>query len=67
MRTELVTALKRQATDLLSDIERDGPAMRIRQHDLPGASLADVESCEHLLRIARLGVRARKAGNRPCD
>ncbi len=44
MRTELVTTLKRQATDLLSDIERDREPILITQHGLPSAYLVDVES-----------------------
>lgn len=48
MRTELVTTLKRQATDLLSDIERDKEPILITQHGLPSAYLVDVESYELL-------------------
>lgn len=44
MRTELVTTLKRQATELLSDIERDKKPILITQHGLPSAYLVDVES-----------------------
>ncbi len=44
MRTELVTTLKRQATDLLADIERDRKPILITQHGLPSAYLVDVES-----------------------
>ena len=50
MRTELVTTLKRQATELLSDIERDKQPSLITQHGLPGAYLVDVESYELLQR-----------------
>ena len=46
MRTELVTTLKRQATDLLSDIERDKEPILITQHGLPSAYLVDVETYE---------------------
>ncbi len=48
MRTELVTTLKRQATELLSDIERDREPILITQHGLPSAYLVDVESYELL-------------------
>ncbi len=48
MRTELVTTLKRQATELLSDIERDKKPILITQHGLPSAYLVDVESYELL-------------------
>ncbi len=44
MRTELVTTLKRQATELLADIERDKQPILITQHGLPSAYLLDVES-----------------------
>jgi prevent-host-death family protein len=48
MRTELVTTLKRQATELLFDIERDKQPILITQHGLPSAYLVDVESYELL-------------------
>ncbi len=50
MRTELVTTLKRQATELLSDLERDKEPILITQHGLPSAYLVDVESYELLQR-----------------
>lgn len=46
MRTELVTTLKRHATELLSDIERSKEPILITQHGLPSAYLVDVESYE---------------------
>lgn len=49
MRTELVTTLKRQASELLSDIQRDKEPILITQHGLPGAYLVDVESYELML------------------
>lgn len=48
MRIELVTTLKRQATELLSDIERDRQPILITQHGLPSAYLVDVETFELL-------------------
>lgn len=48
MRTELVTTLKRQATELLADIERDKEPILITQHGLPSAYLVDVESYEFM-------------------
>lgn len=48
MRTELVTTLKRQATELLSDLERDREPILITQHGLPSAYLIDVESWQTL-------------------
>lgn len=44
MRTELVTTLKRHATELLADIERDKEPILITQHGLPSAYLLDVET-----------------------
>lgn len=50
MRTELVTTLKRRATELLSDLERDREPMLITQHGVPSAYLVDVETYEALQR-----------------
>lgn len=44
MRTEQVTTLKRQATELLAELERDKEPILITQHGLPGAYLVDVET-----------------------
>ncbi len=46
MRTELVTTLKRHATELLSDLERDKEPILITQHGLPAAYMVDVETFE---------------------
>lgn len=48
MRTELVTTLKRKATDLLTELARDREPILITQHGLPSAYLVDVESYEKL-------------------
>ena len=48
MRTELVTTLKRQATELLAELERDKEPILITQHGLPSAYLVDVETFETL-------------------
>ncbi|NJC32369.1 prevent-host-death family protein [Xanthomonas arboricola] len=48
MRTELVTTLKRQATELLADVERDKEPILITQHGLPSAYLVDVASYERM-------------------
>ena len=48
MRTELVTTLKRQATELLDVVERSREPILITQHGLPSAYLVDVESYELL-------------------
>ncbi len=50
MRTELVTTLKRQATELLSELERAREPILITQHGIPSAYLVDVESYEGLKR-----------------
>lgn len=50
MRTELVTTLKRQATELLADLARSKEPILITQHGLPSAYLMDVESYELLHR-----------------
>lgn len=48
MRTELVTTLKRKATDLLSQLAKDKQPIMITQHGLPSAYLVDVESYDKL-------------------
>ena len=48
MRTELVTTLKRKATELLAELSRDKEPILITQHGLPSAYLVDVESFESL-------------------
>ena len=48
MRTELVTTLKRKATELLSELSRDKEPILITQHGIPSAYLVDVDSFESL-------------------
>jgi prevent-host-death family protein len=48
MRTELVTTLKRHATELLSELARDREPILITQHGLPSAYLVDVATYESL-------------------
>lgn len=48
MRTELVTTLKRKATELLSELAKDKEPILITQHGLPSAYLIDVDSYERL-------------------
>lgn len=50
MRTELVTTLKRQATELLSELERSREPILITQHGVPSAYLVDVKTYETLQR-----------------
>ncbi|OQP74891.1 prevent-host-death protein [Xanthomonas phaseoli pv. syngonii LMG 9055] len=55
MRTELVTTLKRQATELLAAAARDKEPILITQHGLPSAYLVDMASYERMQqRIALL-------------
>ena len=42
MRTELVTTLKRKATDLIAQLSHDHEPVLITQHGLPAAYLVDV-------------------------
>jgi prevent-host-death family protein len=50
MRTELVTTLKRQATELLEAVERDREPILITHHGLPSAYLVDAASYEDMQR-----------------
>jgi prevent-host-death family protein len=50
MRTELVTTLKRKATELLSQLRRDADPILITQHGKPAAYLVDVEAYDDLRR-----------------
>lgn len=48
MRTEPLTILKRQATELLAEIERDKQPILITRNGRPSAYLVDVETFELL-------------------
>jgi prevent-host-death family protein len=48
MRTELVTTLKRKATDLISRLASDQEPVLITQHGLPSAYLIDVKMYEDM-------------------
>ena len=48
MRTELVTTLKRKATEIISSLDQDHEPVLITQHGKPAAYLVDVETFEHL-------------------
>jgi len=48
MRSELVTTLKRQATEILAELERDREPILITQHGVPSAYLLDVASYERM-------------------
>jgi prevent-host-death family protein len=44
MRTELVTTLKRKATEILAELEAERDPVLITQHGRPAAYLVDVET-----------------------
>ena len=48
MRTELVTTLKRRATELLAQLNADADPILITQHGLPAAYLVDVDAYDKL-------------------
>ena len=48
MRTELVTTLKRKATDLISQLTADQEPVLITQHGLPAAYLINVQMYEDM-------------------
>ena len=47
MRTELVTDLKRKATEIIAQIKIQRDPVLITQHGRPAAYLVDVETYEH--------------------
>lgn len=54
MRTELVTTLKRQATELLAELDKHREPILITEHGRPSAYLVDVESYELLQKRMKL-------------
>jgi prevent-host-death family protein len=54
MRTELVTTLKRQATELLAELDKHREPILITEHGRPSAYLVDVESYDMLLKRMKL-------------
>lgn len=50
MKTELVTSLKRRATEIISELQQERAPVLITQHGRPAAYLVDVESFEDLER-----------------
>lgn len=50
MRTELVTTLKRKATEILTELGAERVPMLITQHGRPAAYLVDVETYEQTQR-----------------
>ena len=49
MRTELVTTLKRKATEVISQLNVDQEPVLITQHGLPAAYLIDVQMYEGMI------------------
>ena len=47
MKTEIVTTLKREATRILSELNRDHDPILITEHGKPAAYLIDVETFEY--------------------
>jgi len=54
MRTELVTTLKRKATEIIADLESDQDPVLITQHGRPAADLMAVETFDAMKH--RLGI-----------
>jgi prevent-host-death family protein len=54
MRTELVTSLKRNATEILAYLEQDKTPILITQYGRPAAYLIDIETYEELRRRVAL-------------
>ncbi len=50
MKTELVTALKRKATEIISDLQDERDPILITQHGKPAAYLVDVATYEEMNR-----------------
>jgi prevent-host-death family protein len=48
MRIELVTTLKRRATELLAQLKSDSGPILITQHGLPAAYLVDVDAYDKM-------------------
>lgn len=48
MRTELVTTLKRKATEVISQLTEDQEPVLITQHGLPAAYLVDVQTFDDM-------------------
>jgi len=47
MRTELVTDLKRKATEIIAEVEAERDPVLITQHGWPATYLVDVEHIAH--------------------
>ena len=68
MKTELVTTLKRKATDILAELNREKEPVLITEHGKPSAYLVDVETYDlmqsrmKILEGIALGEKALKEG-----
>ena len=54
MRTELVTTLKRKATEIIAELESDQAPVLITQHGKPAAYLMAVEAFDSMNRRLRI-------------
>ena len=54
MKVELVTSLKRHATEIIKELNEKRDPVLITQHGRPAAYLVDVESFEEISRRTRL-------------
>jgi prevent-host-death family protein len=54
MRTELVTTLKRKATEIIAELEQEHEPVLITQHGRPAAYLIDVETFTALKRRLKI-------------
>ena len=54
MKTHLVTTLKRKATKILAELEKEGTPVLITEHGKPAAYLVDVRTFENLQNRIRI-------------
>ena len=54
MRTELVTTLKRKATEIIAELDSERDPVLITQHGRPAAYLVDVETYEDTQRYVAI-------------
>ncbi len=54
MKTELVTSLKRKATEIIADLAESRDPVLITQHGKPAAYLVDIETFEGLTRKLKI-------------
>ena len=61
MRATLVTTLKRKATEILNQLEKDREPILITQHGVPSAYLVDVETLQRRMALLEGIARGEKA------